>query len=77
MLRIDVRMIDESVLRILQAGADSDGYCYKRQQIIADEIGCHVNTVKRSTKRLKAAGLIEIFGKTYGVYYRIVKNADV
>lgn len=50
---------DRLVLALLCTHADKDGWCTRKQGAIADELGCHRNSVNRSIKRLISRGRLE------------------
>lgn len=55
--RWDMRLTDRAVLKAIASIKKPEN-----QQTLADSLGCHERTVRRSLKRLKALGYVEILG---------------
>lgn len=75
-LRIDMVLTDEHILRTIKA-LQISGERRISQRRIAEVSGCHENTVRISTRRLKNANRLSISG-TQGrraLTYEVIENA--
>lgn len=70
-----MRLIDEAVLKVIQAHCDPNGLARIGVNEIAVQVRRERKAVIRATKRLESSH-IEKIGATRGMVYRVLKRAD-